>query len=117
MRWYKHLYVGETAKKKRYPLISRIRYKKLQKDAYVITLPKSGNTLLDIYPSYLLLSKWYRDKDLLILGIASGKEEALETAGHIISDVYKQTGGFAVKDFFEQKAGSPHCKGAEHEVG
>ncbi len=100
MRWYKHLYVGEMAKKKRYPLISKIRYQKLQKDAYVITLTENGNALLDIYPSYMLLTKWYKEKDLYILGIAAGKEEAMETAGRIIADVYKKTGGFEIQKYF-----------------
>lgn len=102
MRWYKHLYVGEQARKKRYALISRIRYRKLQRDAYVITLAESGNNLLEIYSSYVLLSPWMKEEDLLILGIACGKEEAMELAGRIVMDVYRATGGFLLRPYFQE---------------
>ena len=103
MRWYKHLYVGEMAKRKRYPLISRIRYQKLQKDAYVITLPEHGKNLLDIYPSYVLLSSWMKKENLLIVGIACGKEEAMETAGRIIMETYRNTGTFEVSQYLQER--------------
>lgn len=67
----------------------------------MITLSEGGNTLFDIYPSHVLLSPWYRKKDILILGIACGKQEAMETAGHMAADVYRATGGFEVRQFFD----------------
>lgn len=103
MRWYKDLYVGERARKKRYKLISRIRYSKLQTSAYVIIPASNGNNILDIYPAYALLHKRLKDSDLLILGIADGKDEAMEVAGKIIAQMYRENGDFDLRHFLETK--------------
>lgn len=99
MRWYNRLYVGKKAKKKRYRIIRNIRRFKLQTGAYVITPAANGNNILDIYPSMTLLQPYYREKDLLILGIAADYWEALETARQIIDDLYRKTGGFDLKEY------------------
>ena len=35
-----------------------------------------------------------------MVGIASGYEEALELVQEMIGDIYRQTGGFAVREYF-----------------
>ena len=37
----------------------------------------------------------------MILGIASGKEEALEVFMEIVDQVYRETGDVKVRDYFE----------------
>ncbi len=99
--WYEHLYMGEKAKKRRYAIIQDIREKKPHADVYVITPPSNGNNILDIYPTKTILQDYYEDKDLLILGIARGYQEALKLAGRIVSEMYQETGDFRIREYLK----------------
>lgn len=101
MRWYNHLYVGKSAKKKRFAIIRGIRHEKLQPGIYVITPAVNGKNICDIYPSCMLLTPYYKSQDLVIVGIASGYFEALELVRDIVDEMFKTTGGFDLKDFLK----------------
>lgn len=103
MFWYRHLYVGERAKRHRASIIRRIREKKYCPGVYVITPPSNGNNILDIYPQYMLLLGGYRDREFRILGIAAGRSEALKLAGNIVNDMYALTGGFCLDEFLAER--------------
>lgn len=99
MRWYRHLYMGEQARKSRYRIVGKIRWNKLQMDVYVITLSSNQKDLLDIYPSYVLRQKYFQKQEYLIVGIAKGYEEALEVAARIVTEVYTETGAFGIREY------------------
>ncbi len=96
--------MGEEAAKKRFFLIQGIRRGKIRPGAYVITPASNGNNILDIYPAGELLLPYYKKQDLLILGIGLGYFEALEVAGRIVSQMYRETGGFDLEAFLEEQA-------------
>ena len=102
MRWYKHLYVGERAKRRRFSIIQNIRHGRFQPGVHII-IPASGSSnLLDILPaSELFLDYYKKQESLLILGIGATYDDALETAGRIVNDLYRDTGGFDLKKFLE----------------
>ncbi len=104
MRLYKPLYMGKNAGKRRSFLLQGIRRGKLRPGAYVITPAANGNNILDIYPAAEFLLPYYRDQDFLILGIALGYFEALEVAGQIVDEMYRETGGFDLAEFLEGQA-------------
>ena len=54
MRWWTHLYMGENASRNRVSILEGMRKGKMLVDTYVITLPESGNHILDIRPVSLL---------------------------------------------------------------
>lgn len=100
MHWYKHLYVGQKAKKKRFSIIQNIRKGRYQAGVHVITPSSGGRNIMDIYPSGVLLSEYYSKKeDLLILGIAADYYEALEVVRDIVDEMYQKTGGFSIQEF------------------
>ncbi len=103
MIWYDHLYVGEKAKKHRFSIIQSIRQKKAGSDIYVITPPSNGNNILDIYPVTTLYQEYYEKKNMLILGIASGYQDALTLAGRIVDQMYRKTGAFRIGEFLEEE--------------
>ena len=104
MRWYRKLYVGETARKDRYRIVGKVRWKRFQKNAYVITLASNEANLLDIYPANAMLWPYFRKKEILIVGIAGSYEEALELACHIVAEVYSGTGSFDVRGYIRERA-------------
>ncbi len=97
--WYEHLYMGAKARRRRFAIIQDIREKKARAGVYVITPPSNGNNILDIYPTEMILSDYYEDRELLVLGIAQGYQEALKLAGRIVDEMYHKTGAFRVKEF------------------
>ncbi len=97
--WYEHLYMGAKAKRRRFAIIQDIRERKPRADVYVITPPSNGNNILDIYPTETILKEYYEDKELFILGIAQGYQEALRLAARIVDEMYRKTGGFRIGEF------------------
>lgn len=103
MIWYEDLYVGESIVHKTRKVKWKILHNAGQIGIYVITLASCSKNLLDIIPSQELLQKGYPKKDLYVVGLARGYEEAVEVAVSIVDEVYQQTGGFAVRTYLEEK--------------
>lgn len=103
MYWYKHLYVGDRAAKRRFSIIQNIRMNRFQIGIHVITSASNENNLLDIYPASVLLQEYYKKKeDLLILGIGADYYDALETVRRIVDDIYRETGNFSLEEFLAE---------------
>lgn len=98
MQFSEHLYVGKKAAPVKAQIMQLLQEKKLQPEVYVITPPKNGNNVLDIYPSALLLVPPYRNEEFLILGIAVTYWEALEVVRELVDDLYRKTGAFRVDE-------------------
>lgn len=105
MKWYRKLYLGENAKKSKYKIIGRVRTSKFQRDTYLITLSPNPGSLLEIYSAVYLLQPYFKKAHVLdnitVLGIARGREEAFQVVEKIISDVYSNTGGFGLKEYYK----------------
>ena len=110
MIWYENLYIGESIPKKN-AKIRRLKWKidhsKCLTNAFIIVLCRYGTNLLEIIPARELCQKAYPKRNLYVVGLAKGYDDALKTAAEIVSDVYEKTGGFQVKRFIlqQQKAG------------
>lgn len=103
MIWYKDFYAGEAIASKKEKIKWKIQHKAGQLDIYVIALGSAEGNLLDIIPSWELMQKYYPKMDMLIVGVDKGYDNAMELAGRIVTDVYKETGTFAVKEYFLEK--------------
>lgn len=103
MIWYKHLYVGDGIGERAEKVKWKIRHNAGQCSVYVITLASNRQNLLDIIPARELLQKSYPKKQLYVVGLAKGYEEALEMAARIVLEVYQNTGGFAVGEYLKCK--------------
>ena len=79
MRWYDDLYVGYNLLDKKRQVMWKIKRGKQQFNKYVITLP---------FNDYIV-----------IVGIAEGREEAMDMVQLIIMDCLNSTGGCKVKDY------------------
>ena len=94
MKWYRNLYVGESIAGKSEKVKRKILRGALQVQIYVITLPSNQQNLLDIIPVREIQQKYYPKKDLYVIGLAKGREEAEQVAADLLSEVYFKTGGF-----------------------
>ncbi len=101
MKWYRDLYCSENIKNDKKKIIHDIRHHKRQWNIYVITLARNHYDLLDIYHVNVLYQPYYkkRENEITIIGIAKGKEEAIQLVQTIVMDVYKKTGDCKVKEY------------------
>ena len=88
------MYIGENAARNRNRILKGLRNGSLLPDTYVITLPESGNHILDILPVSLLTRQQRDGKDFLVLGIARGYEEAAQVVRSMVDDMYQKTGAY-----------------------
>ena len=97
-KWLPKYYVGAGVKK-----ASRIQTKlndgKFVPGVYLLTLPANPDNILDLVPAMNLVSKHSYDRCPLIIGMASDKDEALELCRKLVMKVYKETGGFCIRDY------------------
>ena len=75
-------------------------------DIYVITLASNPQNLLDVIQAQELMQKAYPKKELFIIGLARGYDEALELVKQIVDEVYQRTGGFDVSSYLNEKKDS-----------
>lgn len=105
MKWYRKLYLGDNAKDAKYKIIGKVRTSKFQMDTYLVTLSNNPDNLLDIYSAKFLLQPHFKDAhildDIYVIGIAKGRDEAFKVIENIISDVYSNTGGFKLREYYK----------------
>ncbi|MCL2719353.1 MAG: hypothetical protein FWE14_11305 [Lachnospiraceae bacterium] len=98
MKFYKHLYIGESIKN---PAAVKL---KLKVNAglfgiFIITLAE-GENQLEIYHAAFLKQKLHRKYwPPYIIGIANGQEEAVNIVGKIAEECVKATGNAKLKDY------------------
>ena len=103
MKWYDDLYVGESIIHKTNQVKWKILHNAGQINIYVITLASNDKNLLDIIPSHELLQRGYPKRELYIIGLAKGYDEAVQTAAAIVDEVYRSTGAFDIASYLQEK--------------
>ena len=101
MNWYQNLYSGKTAEKKKDRLIREIDGEKYRGNIYLITLAANPENQLEILSVHQLRFSYIRRNCPLILGIASGYEEALDVLKKMVEEVYEATGDVKIREYFE----------------
>ena len=101
MKFYKHLYIGDTVKNP-----ARIKRKlKLHAGVSVIVITiANGADQLDIFHSAYLKQKYYRYHPPVIVGIASDYKEAVEIVLKITNECVSENGNCNLKEYLKQKA-------------
>ena len=98
LKWLPKYYVGEGIRE-----ASRIQTKlndgKFVPGVYLLTLPANPGNILDLVPAMNLVSRRSYEHCPLIIGMAANKDEALELCRKLVMKVYKETGGFRIRDY------------------
>jgi hypothetical protein len=82
-------------KKKRYQ--RQLQKNKKMKPVYCITLPVNGENTMEIYSSGELWFQYYREKEIVVIGLAGTKEKADRLASQICLDIVSQQGDISPK--------------------
>lgn len=108
MRWYKPLYFSENldSEKIQKKVLDKLVKNVWQPNLFVIVLCENGKDNFRIISSIELLQKNYPKADLMVIGIALGKDETFQLVEHIVADVYTKTGSVdKLKDYFQNRGG------------
>ena len=84
MIWYDDLYLSENIEKKADKIKWKITHNAGMLHMYVISLPQNNDSLLEIISTKELMQRYYPKKNLVIVGIAKGYEEAVTMAATIV---------------------------------
>ena len=106
MVWYKNLYTSESisdadARRIRH----RMKLRGFVPGIYLVTLPSNAQNLLDIIPSWNLRQKGYPKRELRIIGLAWGYDEAIELVQRMVQEVYDATGGVDIASYLKEVGG------------
>lgn len=99
--WANKLYLSENIDtKKQAKIMKSIEDGNLHFEVYCIMFASNPNNLFDIINANELLFPYYSEKELFILGIATSRIQAYELVKDMLHDIYRETGGFSVREFF-----------------
>ena len=83
LKWYRYLYLGDNARKAKYKTFGLIRKSRFTIDTYIVAISVNPDNILDVY----------------VVGLAKGRDEALELVRCIVDDTYSHTGGVDVAGY------------------
>ncbi len=98
--WSSRLYVGEKMKKKKDKVVASINKSEATFGIYCIAFASHPNNLFDIMDANELLFPHYKKSQVRIIGLARGKEEAVNLVQDMLMEVYHNTGSFDVRTYF-----------------
>lgn len=100
IKWAEHIYIGDSLKKKKDKIIATIDKGELTFGIYCIAFASNQNNLFDIYNAKELSYSHYKKTVIHILGLAKGKEEAISLVESMLLEIFNETGGFNVVEYF-----------------
>lgn len=103
MNWYRNLYFGKNAEKKKDRFAREIDAQIYRGNTWLITLAANPANQLELFSVHQLRFPYIRRSCPMILGIASGYEEALEVFLRIVQDVLEATGGVDIRGYFQRR--------------
>lgn len=100
-RLHRKLFWGAQAGSHKSMLRSALRLGKPPGGLYLLALPSEDSRyLLDILPAEELYGRKRVRRDRVVVGLAEGKEEAIELSRVIVDRVYKKTGSLNLRGYF-----------------
>ena len=101
--WSEKLYIGGQAEKHYKTVRKKLDGGKIIPGFFLIAEPSNKSNLFDILPSEELLFPYHKRREILVYGLAKGKEEAEELVVSMLEDVYRETDGLKCKEYFKTK--------------
>lgn len=98
--WSTRLYIGDKMKKKKDNAIASINHREATFGVYCIAFASNQSNLFDILEANQLLFPHYLHSEVRIVGLAKGRQEALDLVQDMLMEVYHKTGDFNVRAYF-----------------
>lgn len=110
MQFMGSLYVGESISFAEYKIVEKVHKGEVVGDLYLITLSTNPDNMLDLILEKEALQTCYKKQGLKVVGIASGKKEAIDLIQLIIEESMRETGSADVREFLRKKWEGQACR-------
>ena len=100
--WQENFLTGESVKNPN-KIKKKLNNGKLVPGIYLLTLSENPSNLMDIIPAAMLIQKSLYGICPQVIGMAKGKDEALEMVRSLIDEMYTETGTFATAEYIENR--------------
>lgn len=98
--FHSNLYVADELSSEKRQVIKKLKQGKLQMGVHVIAISQGVQDMLEIFPSYVLLQKYYKQVDVQVVGLAGDYESALGLVEQMTNDCLKTRGDVDVRAYF-----------------
>ena len=102
LKWQENFLAGESVKDPE-EIKKKLNSGKPVLGIYLLTLSENPVNLMDIIPAAMLIQKSFYGICPKIIGMANGKDEALEMVRSLIEEIYTETGTFQVAEYLENR--------------
>lgn len=99
VKCYCNLYVSDILEKQKNKVIEDLMKRKPRPDICVITLAQGAQNHLEYFSTLILQQHFYDEKELFVIGIAEGREDAAEIVREITQEVLDETGGTDIRGY------------------
>lgn len=100
LKFAQNLYLGEgIAPEKLDKLKKRLNKKPLLANVYLIAPARNPADQLDIFDARQLVQPHYKDEEFLVLGMASGYEDALQLIERVTGECLKARGDCNLREY------------------
>lgn len=99
MKFYRNLYLGVGLEKKKEKLIKKLETGKYPLTLYLLVLAQTEENQLEFYSTLMLHQKMVSEKDIFVVGIASGYEDAVYMVEEITRETYEKTGTADIRGY------------------
>jgi len=102
--WKEALYVAGIPEKRQKRIMKSIEKKRPVKDVYLITAPSNEMNCLEYVKANQMLQPYYREREVVVYGMAGSEEAAQELAAAMVCGTYAATGEFSVIPYLEARS-------------
>lgn len=99
IKFYCDLYISECWKDKKDKILKKLRQNRLQPQVYIVTLSQGRQNHLEFFSSALLKQNVFKNKQLFVVAVVFGYEEALSYICSLTDHVYQTTGNADIRGF------------------
>lgn len=103
MKWYRNLYLTESIRKDKQTLIEKAEKNAGLPGIYLVTLAANGQDLFDVFSASQLLQAPLHGHCPVIVGMAKGRDEAIDLALQTALEAYERNGDFNIRKYLQQE--------------
>lgn len=103
MKWYKDLYVTPKMAKKKVRIKWKLDHGAGVVGTYLLVLPETNYNQLEIINSIYIKQPYYRNRDMIVIGLAESEIMAYELLLIITEETFKNTKDANIRSYLLQK--------------
>lgn len=99
MKFHSNLYIGEELRGREDEMIAALKSGRRPFFLYILAFSSTKDGQLDLFSSKMLSVPGYAEDDMMIVGLAAGKEDGLKLIRSITEETFAETGTCDIRSF------------------